>query len=595
MKLKSKSIQRSWDKLESFFKPSLVQTPSLRPSSSNIRTSANRSLVKSPSKLRKNSITESNIPGVTNTQLEQLYYAKCSDLQIPIQKDNKSKFFIYCSTHFLCKELRLTAYSLGVNSGKILNEILNRNNFFAYVKLGKNILGDEGIKNLLQGIINNQVIVHLDLSNNNITPEGSIYLLKSLSNHSTIYSLNLASTEALHKNKLGKQGGQEIEKYLVNNGLVGVLNLYGTGVGESISEITRGIEHCKSLVSLNIGGNFLGPADIKLLMQGVRKSNILILDLSENSIGNEGCVAIADLIASEFVLEQLYLRGNGIGFKGCKEVFSALYSNFYLKRFDISMNPIQYLPRELAYSLENNISLKEFNFSACMLRKEAISVIGKLLLKNRGIDIMNLSSNYIEDDSIPSLCSAISRNSNIKSVNLSKNRIKNQGARLIAEALKINQSLTDINLRENGIKDLGAEELVESTRTNRCILKLNLDLNSVGSKILEKINKNLKNNFETNNKLIPIRVRNQLASIDYNKNSFYEVNQKVLRSKKEKEDILSRIGKQHERFDEAKQIEIEKFEEIHKELLKVKGKNFDLAIELESLTKNMVKFIIEII
>ena len=590
MKINRNSVQRSWDKLESFFQPQLYKSPSVRTTSSKTKDTLHKSLSKSPSKFRRSSIFALSILGVSKKQLEQLYYAKCLDLQIHAQNDHKNKFLIYCSTHFLNKEIQLQEYSLGPQSGKVLGEILIRNEYFAYVHLGKNILCDEGVKHLFKGITNNIVIVHLDLSNNNITAEGACFVLKNLSHHLTLYSLNLSSVEALHRNRLGQAGGLEVEKFLNKNTIIGVLNLYGTGIQESIAGISRGIENSRSLISISLGCNNLGALDIKILTSAIKKSKVLIFDLSDNVIGNDGCTYISELLSSEYNLENLNLKNNNIGFKGSKELFFAFYTNTFLKKLDLSQNPLFFIPSEVIYSLENNITLKELNLSECNLKKEGINTIGKMIAKNRGLETLNISNNNIDDNSVLLISFSITKNFNLKVLNLSKNKIKNPGAKSIAEALKSNQGLIEINLKENGIKDPGADELCEVTRVNHTILRLNLEFNNIGAKILKKLFNNLKSNIEANNKLVPIKVKNQLAKISLNKNSLEEVHVKYEKSKKEKEEILNKVVKQTEKFDEVKRTEAEKFSDLHSEFLSLKVKNFVLSKDLETLDKEMIVF-----
>lgn len=587
MKIHRKSIQRSWEKLESFFVPQLTRSPSIRPSPLKTKSFIAKSLSRSPSKVHTKSTSSFLIPGVSQGQIEELYYARCKDLQISAQRDHRNKFFLYCTLHFANKDIKLLEYGLGPKSAKVIGEILARNAFFAYVRLGKNYLGDNGVVDLMTGIMDNTTIVHLDLSNNNLSPEGCVFILKSLANHRTLYSLNLGSFEALHKNKLGKASKEEIKNFLSQNSVIGVLNLYGVGVSEVITEIAFGVTQSKSLVSLNLGGNALGPSEVNVIASPLRGSGVLVLDLSENCIGNEGASIVADAIASEYFLQQLHLRGNQIGFKGCKEIFSSLYSNVYLEKLDLSQNPMHFLPKEIANSLDNNTSLKDLNLSECLLKKEALLVLSKLFAKNKGIVTLNLSSNNIEDSSISKLSFSLSRNIILKYLNLSRNKISNQGAVKIAAMLKVNQSLIEVNLQENMIKDLGAEELEEATRVNNTILRLNLELNSFASKHAEMITKHLKNNSETRLKLIPTQVRQQIARMDFNKNSLEDVHKKFIKSVKEKEELIGRVAKQNEKFDEAKKMENEKMEKLKTELLELKEKHCEVDLELESIQKEI--------
>lgn len=587
MKL-NKSIQKSWDRLESFFSSKQTHTSSTRPRNSLSRKSISKSFSRSPSKFHNFSISVYEIAGVSQHLLEQLYYAKCSDLQISAQKNHKRKFFEYCSTHFLEKNLKLIEYSLGPKSGKVIGEILIRSKNFSYLRLGKNFLGDEGVEGLLPGLSSCWVLVHLDLSNNNLTSDGAGKLLRALVGHSSLYSLNLGSCEALHKNKLGKACGAEIQRYLTLTEVIGVLNFYGTGIIECIPEISEGLENNKSLVSLNLGGNYLSPSHITTLIQSLKKTQLLLLDLSDNLISNEGCASIAEILALDFSLEQLFLHNNNISFKGCKSIFGALYSNYNLKKLDLSCNPLHYFPTDISYALENNTCLKDCNFSDCSLTKEAINYLGKILIKNKGLEVLNISSNSIEDLWLQVLCNSLEKNFILKSLNLSKNRIKNTGAKLLSEALKLNQSLIELNLKENAIKDSGGEDLCEATRLNHVILKLGLDLNFVGIKVLDNINKNLKTNAYTSLKSFPERARRQMATYEYSKKTLNEINKKVKQSVKEKEDIMSRLAKHSEKLDEAKQNEQRKYELLHENYMRLRDDNFHLSEDLESIEKKTI-------
>ena len=591
MKL-NKSIQKSWDKLESFFGNQLTRSSSNRPKSTNANESFSRCVTRSRSRFRNGSIISTPISGVTTSHLEQLYLAKCADLQITAQSDHKSKFLVFCSTHFLSKELKLLDFSLGPNSGRILAEILRKAKTLAYIKLGRNNLGYEGVNNLLKGIIYSSSIVHIDLSNNGLTPEACSLVLRILRCHNSIASLNLSSEVALNRNKIGKIGAGEVELYLKHNLVIGVLNFYGTFLKDAAQEISTGLKACKSLVSLNIGGNMFEPLDMKILVEAVLVSNLKILNLADNVIGNDGAIAISELLANDCIIEQLNLKNNSIGVKGGKSIFTSLYSNFHLMKLDLSLNPIKYFAEDTSYALENNYCLKDLNLSDCSLRYQTIHILSKILLKNKGLESLNISSNSIDDKAVAPFCKVLLKNFILKSLNLSRNKIKNVGAKALADALMYNQSIVELNLRENEIKDHGAEELCEATRVHSSILKLGLELNLVGEKFLNKLSKNLKANADSSAKIEPKRVKMQLASIRYNKNSLANIEVMKAQALKEKEEMIAKVAKQSEKLNEAKLQENKKFEEVHNEYLQLKQENFDLSKEIDKIELDRrVKFI----
>lgn len=588
----NRSIQKSWDKLESYFKaPAIPRSTSIKPKSFRTSESFTRCTSQSRPRFRNPSLSSVSIEGVSQNKIEKLYQAKCKDLQIPPKSDHKSKFFLYCSTHFSVKTLKLVDYKLGPNAAQVVGDILKTNKVYAYVKLGKNCFGDEGVTSIIKGIVFNTTIVHLDLSNNNISQEGCYFILKTLKRHPSLSSLSLASESALNRNKIGKIGAVELERFMTGNEIVGVLNLYSTMLLEGVNELAEGIKASKSLVSLNIGANQLGALELKTISNVIPISRLLILNLSDNFISNEGSASISFILTENSQLEQLYVSGNNIGQKGAKLIFTALYSNFSLKKLDLSNNPIKTLFEDTSYALENNYCLKDLNLADCSLNYSSILLLSHILLKNKGLTSLNLACNSLDDKGILPICRVLTKNFIIKTLNLSRNKIRNEGAKSLSEVLMNNQGIVEVNLRENEIKDSGAEELSEAARVNMNILRVGLELNMVGAKYLQKIGKYLKLNNGNQTKIEPTRVKQQMAKLVYNKNSLSNIINKSEETAKEKEDLLLRVTKQNERYEETLQKENGKYSKLHKQYLELKNTNFELSKEIENIEIEKIVFI----
>ena len=591
MKL-NRSIQKSWDKLESYFKaPVMPRSTSIKPKSFRTSESFTRCTSQSRPRFRNTSISSVNIEGVSQSKIENLYQAKCKDLQIAPKSDHKSKFFLYCSTHFSVKTLKLVDYKLGVHSAEAVGDILRTNKVYAYVKLAKNCFGDEGVASIIRGVVFNTTIVHLDLSNNNISPEGCCLILKTLKRHPSLSSLSLASDSALNRNRIGKPAAKELERFMTGSEIMGVLNLYSITLLEAVNELAQGLKASKSLVSLNIGANQLSPSELKILSNVIPATRLLILNLSDNFIGNEGSVSISFILTENSQLEQLYVSGNSIGHKGAKLIFTALYSNFSLKKLDLSNNPIKTLFEDSSYALENNYCLKDLNLADCSLTYHSIFLLSQILVKNKGLMALNLAGNSLDDKGILPICRVLTKNFVLKTLNFSRNKVRNEGAKSISEALMGNQGIVEVNLRENEIKDSGAEELGELARVNMNILRVGLELNMVGAKYLQKIGKYLKINNDNQVKIEPTRVKQQMARLVYNKSSLNNIINKSEETAKEKDDLLLRVTKQNERYEETLQKEKEKFSRLHNQYLELKNKNFELSKDIENTEFEKIVFI----
>jgi len=330
---------------------------------------------------------------------------------------------------------------------------------------------------------------------------------------------------------------------------------------------------------------------LKILSNVIPATRLLILNLSDNFIGNEGSVSISFILTENSQLEQLYVSGNSIGHKGAKLIFTALYSNFSLKKLDLSNNPIKTLFEDSSYALENNYCLKDLNLADCSLTYHSIFLLSQILVKNKGLMALNLAGNSLDDKGILPICRVLTKNFVLKTLNFSRNKVRNEGAKSISEALMGNQGIVEVNLRENEIKDSGAEELSELARVNMNILRVGLELNMVGAKYLQKIGKYLKINNDNQVKIEPTRVKQQMARLVYNKSSLNNIINKSEETAKEKDDLLLRVTKQNERYEETLQKEKEKFSRLHNQYLELKNKNFELSKDIENTEFEKIVFI----
>ena len=90
------------------------------------------------------------------------------------------------------------------------------------------------------------------------------------------------------------------------------------------------------------------------ILDGIREhipSSMEELELSANSIGNVGCLAIATLLEDPNCnLHTLELQGNGIGNEGAIAIANSLVNNTKLKKLRLNNNPIDQSMVENAFS-----------------------------------------------------------------------------------------------------------------------------------------------------------------------------------------------------------------------------------------------------
>lgn len=606
---KSKEIiENSWVKLESIFNNSSLRPATklgirYKKSIKGIKIRRNnysvaRSPDHSPELSAARTITPglsfsrgiSAVEGISKSQLKELYNAKCSDLSIPILPDQQFRFFSYCFKHFNKRKFEMQDSGLGEHSAKAVGEILTENNFFAYIILGKNSLGDVGGVLLVKLLQRNLNIVHLDISSNNITPEGSEEILKVLSMHGSLNSIDISSHEGLHRNRLSTLGASGLNLVLLRNIFIGYINVFGTSIGEGIQKIYSGLEKNSNLLYLNIGNNAIAGDFVEGLMQALQNSNLTELVICNNCIGNDGCNYIARFLAKGPMLQKLDISSNGITTKGCKGLFDSLRNNSKLKVLMMENNPLENGPSEEVIDfLVANYTLQVLSFNKCMLKNQGSLLIAEGIARNRSIVSLKLSTNAIGDSGMHGISLAMERNQTLISLDLSCNRIKDSGIAYLCNSLKKNFYLEEIYLNENIIKDEGGFNLCELVRTNANIIKLHLDLNEINSKQLSDIKSNLKKNLEKYTKTIPNKLKKDTEYTKSDDKAIQNIMQKIIQKKTEKQELKARIEKQYEKIEEIREIEAEKLKVLQENLLGLKERNKELSASLDELMSMIMR------
>lgn len=150
------------------------------------------------------------------------------------------------------------------------------------------------------------------------------------------------------------------------------------------------------LQNLSLRNTGLHPKDVSLLMNSLnnnRCSALIILDLSDNAIGDEGAIAIASAISrNPYLLEELYLERCSIGDRGISELADALKTSL-LEVIDVSYNRQELQGfKDLCESVEKtNHSLSALSLSIDKnFQQLEISCIVSMIRSNDTLKCLNL-------------------------------------------------------------------------------------------------------------------------------------------------------------------------------------------------------------
>ncbi|KAK3266723.1 hypothetical protein CYMTET_24681 [Cymbomonas tetramitiformis] len=216
-------------------------------------------------------------------------------------------------------QLDLRKADVGIPGVVVLSKLLVFNGSLNTVNLSYNFIGDEGAKALavaltpnMEGVFN-RFLNTLDISGNNIGPDGAKALAVALTpNEDGVFNESL-NTLNLDRNQLcGVDGDGD-----------------GTSDASGIKALANALASNKSLNTLNLADNNIGPDEAKALalaltpnQEGVFNTSLNTLILSGNEIGPEGAKALAAALTPNekgmfnTSLNTLNLKYNDVGDEG---------------------------------------------------------------------------------------------------------------------------------------------------------------------------------------------------------------------------------------------------------------------------------------
>jgi len=131
---------------------------------------------------------------------------------------------------------------------------------------------------------------------------------------------------------------------LQNNPLVKIIDLSSVRLTEqAVTNLYTGLESAVSLTSLSLSGNEMTSAGVAELSRLFLKPSCKIkyLDLSHNSISDDGLEVLSNNLTNNKTLEELNLDGNMIGDLGAEALIEMLSSNTHLKSIRVNDNALQ--------------------------------------------------------------------------------------------------------------------------------------------------------------------------------------------------------------------------------------------------------------
>ena len=287
-----------------------------------------------------------------------------------------------------------------------------------------------------------------------------------------------------------------------------VLKLSANKVAEDIDAceaLMNAIENLQSVKVLDLSQNYLGERGVRAVCEGMvkrrrrpidqfgkRPEGLKILNVSHDSIGNNGALALANMFRAfpDEVSEKLDVSFNGIFEQGATALAEAMCSQSsgmrslrsFRRELDFRCNSVGFEGAcALAKCLDGTRSL---NLSNNGIKDAGLKILARHLKTNFTVTHFDARGNDITSDGAFYLADCLSENSTLLEISLDSNRLDNRAAIDLAENLSSNRAtrLSVLDLARNDIEDEGGKRLADFVASNASIARLSLSSNRLSAK-----------------------------------------------------------------------------------------------------------------
>ncbi|XP_065884117.1 protein NLRC3-like isoform X2 [Dysidea avara] len=282
---------------------------------------------------------------------------------------------------------------------------------------------------------------------------------------------------------------------------------------------------CSSIRSLVLSNVDMTSDDVCILLKGLTMSSTIeLLDISANTLGRKGAIAIAEFLNTNRTLLSLNISHSKpvFGFPGENvdetaqehtshvSLLYALQHSPTLTSLDVSeimlaCFGVSYI--DLIIAILGNRKLQSLHFGSSCLCFEIANMIANFISFNSSLVSLDISKNSMYDVGMKIICGALHNVTNVKLLDISENflsidsarmianilrhsttliclalgsnKISDEGCQYVADALFVNKTLTSLYIRNNMICDDGAKALAAALTNNTTLLQLDLSFNDI--------------------------------------------------------------------------------------------------------------------
>ncbi|XP_030437185.1 protein NLRC5 isoform X7 [Gopherus evgoodei] len=407
---------------------------------------------------------------------------------------------------------RLTDCSIGQNEVEELCRILEQCGHLAELDLSGNQLGNEGLRCLLDRLLQVHVSRLLNLSHNKISQDGVLHLINTLSTCRNVTEVQVSlCSKATSLIKFTRE--DEPRK---------ILRLTECNFQtEHLPKLFSLLQKCTNLTEYISTNNNMTTRAVEDLLQAVRKNlGTLRISIEEQWVRNESITSLLQMAvhphwnvteitkvwacgvlsssSSPRISKDKGLLRVGVGFPHRMEKMESVVSR--LNQYRLEAKHIHFLQKctqlqELSWSCVDLNNAEEAMLASMLLTLPALrkfelmsssvtpSGMGHLvagLQQCHAIEELNLGSLGLDDTAILMLVPGLHKMPLLKRLLLNNNNIGSEGCSHLAEALKNAPHMEEINLSHNKIERAGLEKIAMLLPEMQNIKRVDLSSNSIG-------------------------------------------------------------------------------------------------------------------
>ena len=395
-------------------------------------------------------------------QTSMEYFQRCSKLVLINCGITDDDLKLLVESMIICTELNTLRLDFNRITGKgatLLYSLLEKCTSLEVFSAHCNQIDDSGALAIAKALVQLTNLKSLDLQGNPITDNGASALIMTL-----------------------KDLGEDFQVYVTNNNcnLLNESNLRFVQQNLSLmcrsnnkNSLCTALKCYTYLQTLDLSYNSIGSDGAVALVEGLKFcTNLQTLNLSANSIGSDGVVALAEGLNSCTNLQTLNLSGNSIGSDGAVALAEGLKFCTNLQTLNLSANSIGSGGAvALAEGLKSCTNLQTLNLSGNSIGSGGAVALAEGLKCCTNLQTLDLSYNSFGSDGAVALAEGLKCCTNLQTLNLSYNSFGSDGAVALAEGLKCCTNLQTLYLRSNSIGSDGAVALAEGLK---CCTTLNI-------------------------------------------------------------------------------------------------------------------------